>query len=316
MRQQYLPPNYNATLLINLEKLKHTDTVEKYVHDFLYIANQLHDVSDFVKVHIFTSNLQHEIGTEVRYKKPTNLTKAIRIASDYENFKKINQSTEINFIKQRSHESNMNKQKTCYYCKKHAHIKTECRKFKRDQQEQAHFNSTNRFKNNTHHRKFINSQHHFKNTTKHHSNNYNHRSYNPRNNTNRNTYNASNQAYAIDTHIAGDDDDIEQQIHMIQTSKTSLPTATALIYGSQTQVIFDTGASQSVIALNFVEKYKIPYQISNEKCKLGNNVTIPIIGITQSVEVIVYGTICKLKFLILPRNNVLPYVPKNKNFLR
>ena len=205
-------------------------------------------MSDFVKVHIFTSNLQHEIGTEVRYKKPTNLTKAIQIASDYENSKKINQSTEINFIKQRSHESNMNKQKTCYYCKKHGHIKTECRKFKRDQQEQAHFNSTNRFNSNTHHRKPINSKHHFKNTTKHHSNNYNHRSYNPRNNTNRNTYNASNQAYAIDTHIAGDDDDIEQQIHMIQTSKTSLPTATALIHGSQTQVIFDRGASQSVIA--------------------------------------------------------------------
>ena len=105
MRQQYLPPNYNATLLINLEKLKHTDTVEKYVHDFLYIANQLHDVSDFVKVHIFTSNLQHEIGTEVRYKKPTNLIKAIQIATDYENSKKINQSTEINFIRERSYES-------------------------------------------------------------------------------------------------------------------------------------------------------------------------------------------------------------------
>ena len=67
MRQQYLPPNYNATLLINLEKMKHTDTVEKHVHDFLYIANQLEDVSDFVKVHIFISNLQNEIGTEVRY---------------------------------------------------------------------------------------------------------------------------------------------------------------------------------------------------------------------------------------------------------
>jgi hypothetical protein len=134
----------------------------------------------------------------------------------------------------------MNKQKTCYYCKKNGHIKTECRKFKRDQQEKAHFNSTNRFNNNTLHCKPINSQHHFKNTIKHHANNYNHRSYNPRNNTNRNTYNAPNQAYAIDTHIAGDDDDIEQQIHIIQTSKTSLPTATALIYGSQTQVIFVT----------------------------------------------------------------------------
>ena len=157
MRQQYLPPNYNATLLINLEKLKHTDTVEKYVHDFLYIANQLHDVSDFVKVHIFTSNLHHEIGTEVRYKKPSNLTTAIQIASDYENSKKINHSTEINFIKQLSHETNMNKQKTCYYCKKHGHIKTECRKFKRAQQEQAHFNSTNRFNNKTHHRKPLKS---------------------------------------------------------------------------------------------------------------------------------------------------------------
>ena len=68
---------------------------------------------------------------------------------------------------------------------------------------------------------------------------------------------------------------------MIQTSKTSLPTATALIYGSQTQVIFDKGASQSVIALNFVEKYKIPYQISNEKCKLGNILSIPIKTINQ-----------------------------------
>ena len=27
MRQQYLPPNYNATVLINLDKFKHTDTV-------------------------------------------------------------------------------------------------------------------------------------------------------------------------------------------------------------------------------------------------------------------------------------------------
>jgi hypothetical protein len=68
-------------------------------------------------------------------------------------------------------------------------------------------------------------------------------------------------------------------------------------------VIFDTGASQSVIALNFVDRYKITYKISNIKRKLRNNVSIPVIGITHSN--IVFGTICKLKFLILPRNNVL-----------
>ena len=48
LRQQYLPPKYNATLLVNLEKLKQTITVERYVHDFLYIANQVQDLSDFV----------------------------------------------------------------------------------------------------------------------------------------------------------------------------------------------------------------------------------------------------------------------------
>jgi hypothetical protein len=70
-------------------------------------------------------------------------------------------------------------------------------------------------------------------------------------------------------------------------------------------VIFDTGASQSVIALNFVDRYKITYKISNIKRKLRNNVSIPVIGITHSSGFIVFGTICKLKFLILPRNNVL-----------
>ena len=35
MRKQHLPPHYNATLLVILKKMKHTDTVEKYVHDFL-----------------------------------------------------------------------------------------------------------------------------------------------------------------------------------------------------------------------------------------------------------------------------------------
>jgi hypothetical protein len=38
---------------------------------------------------------------------------------------------------------------------------------------------------------------------------------------------------------------------------------------------------------------------------IGYFVSIPVIGITQSGEVIVFGTICKLKLLILPRNNVL-----------
>ena len=50
------------------------DSFHKYIHDYLYISNQLLDVSDFVKVHIFTSNLQSEVGSEVRYKKPITLT--------------------------------------------------------------------------------------------------------------------------------------------------------------------------------------------------------------------------------------------------
>ena len=35
MRLQFLPPNYNANLLISLEKLKQVDSVEKYINDYL-----------------------------------------------------------------------------------------------------------------------------------------------------------------------------------------------------------------------------------------------------------------------------------------
>ena len=98
--------------------------------------------------------------------------------------------------------------------------------------------------------------------------------------------------------MSNDEGQTDLHINMIQNYRTTLPTATALIHGSQMQVIFDTGASQSVIGTSLVDQYQIPYKKSNEKCKLGNDTSIDVFGITNTIEVIVFGSICKLRFLI------------------
>ena len=301
LRQQFLPPNYNATLLINLENCKQTGTVDRYVHDFLYIANQVQDVSDFVKVHIFTANLQADVSAEVRYKKPITLTAAIQIASDFTNSKRAVLVTELNYIK--SHSSNYNvrnsnKSKTCFYCNKPGHIKSECRKLQTQKLQQNHFNSnqqTNNSYNNANNANNTNGNYHNNNLRRFPNREYNNQFANRSTNYNRNTVNnrSSNRVNNMVTHIAGDDDDTSHSNNMIQNGRTNLPTATAIIHGSEMQVIFDTGASQSVMGLRLVERFNIPYQKTNEKCKLGNNESIEIIGITNTIEVIVFGSICK-----------------------
>ena len=309
LRQQFLPPNYNATLLINLENCKQTGTVDRYVHDFLYIANQVQEVSDFVKVHIFTANLQADVSAEVRYKKPITLTAAIQIASDFTNSKRAVLVTELNYIK--SHSSNYNvrnsnKSKTCFHCNKPGHIKSECRKLQTQKLQRNHFNSnqqTNNSYNNANNANNTNGNYHNNNLRRFPNREYNNQFANRSTNYNRNTVN--NRSSKRVKNIAGDDDDTSHSNNMIQNGRTNLPTATAIIHGSEMQVIFDTGASQSVMGLRLVERFNIPYQKTNEKCKLGNNESIEIIGITNTIEVIVFGSICKLKFLILPRHNVL-----------
>ena len=77
-----------------------------------------------------------------------------------------------------------------------------------------------------------------------------HKDYNDRNNFNNRS---SNRVNNIDTHIAGsDEDDTSHANNMIQSGRKNLPTATAIIHGCEMQVIFDTGASQSVMGLRLV----------------------------------------------------------------
>ena len=92
---------------------------------------------------------------------------------------------------------------------------------------------------------------------------------------------------------------------MLNNSHTALPIATAIIHGREMQAIFDSGATQSVIGLRHIQENKIPFKPSKDKCKLGNSASVDILGITEAIEVTVFGTIWKLKFLILPRYNVL-----------
>ena len=70
-------------------------------------------------------------------------------------------------------------------------------------------------------------------------------------------------------------------------------------------LLFDTGCIQSVIPQDFVEKHKIPY----DKCQgfgfVANNIKISIIGITHPIPFYYFDTCTTMKFIILPRHNIL-----------
>jgi hypothetical protein len=54
-----------------------------------------------------------------------------------------------------------------------------------------------------------------------------------------------------------------------------------------------------------VEKYEIPFTSSNIQCGLGNGTKGTIIGFTDKLETIIHGSVTYLRYMILPRHNVL-----------
>jgi hypothetical protein len=68
------------------------------------------------------------------------------------------------------------------------------------------------------------------------------------------------------------------------------------------EAIFDTGARQSVIPLEIVQKYEIPFNKSDITCHFGDGETRSII---EKLEVIVHGSYTTLEFHILPRKTTL-----------
>ena len=90
-----------------------------------------------------------------------------------------------------------------------------------------------------------------------------------------------------------------------QVNSFELTTTTAMINGHKFPLAFDGGATQSVLPFRLVEKYEIPFTSSNIQCGLGNGTKGTIIGFTDKLETIIHGSVTYIRYMILPRHNVL-----------
>ena len=92
---------------------------------------------------------------------------------------------------------------------------------------------------------------------------------------------------------------------MTSSVDSHLLKAMAIINGMSIPVIIDTGAAQSVIPTTLVERYKLTTHTSNITCNFGNNSKQHNVPITDPLEIVIFDTVVRLEFLVLPRNDIL-----------
>ena len=270
------------------------------------------------QIYSFRLNLPQNLKNEVKYRKPTSLLDAINIARTF--YDSHPQEQIINSIIQT---------KWCKYHQTNTHSTEDCRAYKHTNNNK--FNQNNRYAkpNNFqgYKRPHLHSQTNYdrqnKSNYKNYNSNQNNRpdkqfidNYQPRkqtrqdnnlvetttlkNNENANSASRSNTEF----NSCNTNSSRIKEITMVE-SDNNLMCSTALINGIEVPILFDTGASQSVIPLEIVQQYKLPYYTSNITCNFGNNSKQENVPITNPLEVIIHDTVVQLEFLVLPRHNVL-----------
>ena len=92
--------------------------------------------------------------------------------------------------------------------------------------------------------------------------------------------------------------------HVITTDgQENYSKITALINNIEAEIIIDCGAKQSVLPVSLVRRYKFPI-LKEQNCILANG-SIDQCSETDNIDIVVHGTITRMKFLALPRSIVL-----------
>ena len=322
MMKTYTAPNIKQDLIEQLNTIKFTD-LNKYISDFLFIANQTQNISEDVQIYSFRLNLPMNLKNEIKYKQPKTLDEAITIARTFNDSHPEIQN--INFIEST---------KWCKIHKTNTHTTKDCRLNQNNQltnnwnqqpqRYQGQHNQPYKYQfNKNQPQRNINQYNNQNNQNKNYperksnsnwqSNSINNNNkYTQRNQNQNNKFNSSNQSNnLVDTTsttsskpTSNTSEKQNREITMVE-SDDNLMCSTGTINGIEVPILFDTGASQSVIPLDIVQRYKLPHYNSNITCNFGNNSKQENVPITNPIEVVIFDTIVKLEFLVLPRHNIL-----------
>ena len=311
-KEYFLPPNYQQILYDKLSNLKCKESIQDYIRDFNYTVNQIEDLPEIQKIFSFRQNLATDTKGYLGLQNPQTLQQAQQMATAYEAHVKNKLFTSDPTIGYLSTKNN----KFCSNCKKNNHWTNECF---RNKSNNNYKYDNNKYDNNKNYQK-QNSDSKKESYSNNNKQSIKSCSYCKKtghiiddcykrknnNNQNRQTQNNNNN---------NQNNQASQQTNIIETNKIvsiksvgtnhKLMNTTALINRIEMDVIFDSGATQSVIPFEIIKKHGIPYNKSNITCQLGDGESIEVIGITQKLEVIVHGSYAILEFIILPRRSIL-----------
>ena len=313
LKKYFLPANYEVLLYDKVNTLKVKENLQEYIKDFNYMINQINHLSEIQKILMFRQNLSADTKGYLGLINPTTLIEAQEKAISYEAHVK----NKIFISDPTINQMQANRNKYCSKCNRNNHWTKDC--FKNNaNNNQNKPNNKQSYNNNNYYATYQRQNHSdFKNTKQKSDQQDTQTKYNKqtctycnksghaidkcfkRQNSNKDSTTNSNKE--IDTI---EKLEINPQIKSIEINNKLIST-TVLINKIELEAIFDTGATQSVIPLEIVQKYKIPFNKSDITCHFGDGETRSIIGITEKLEVIVHGSYTTLEFLILPRKTTL-----------
>ena len=314
---KFSPPNINIALLKQITQLKQTTDLNTYVDQFLFLINQTTNISPDSQILMFIQNLKPSL----EYRQPTSLQMAIDIAKLYVGSHPIATDSFASFIytNNTNNATNYNANNNTKWCAIHNsnyHDTRDCRQNK--SQRGNYFN-----KNSNTYRTFNNEQHGppNQNSVSNNQRPYSQNRPNDRNPTSQyNSYNKPPQRGAynntsryntpqnsshniVDTHQQLPEHIQSTQIEVVESE--FLLTTTAVINNSQIEVVIDTACSRSVIPQSFVDSLKIKSFQTDITCTFGNSTQLNNCFVTEQLKISVHDNNQILKFIILPRKNIL-----------
>ena len=333
LKKAYMPANYETLLIRKLNKFKMTKSLQEYITEFNYMVNQTEDISEGQKVFMFSSNVRDDIDQYLLLMDPKTLKEAQVIALQFEASRSLKDNPiALTYVER-------NNYKLCSFCQKKGHTRDECFKIRdnnesrnanrsnsnryqrndKQYQEARHSNNSYTGANNTDNKERSNQ---FRNFRKYdNKNTYKSKWSPPNKETQRPNSNDTNQqdhaTRAIEIikpeptleHLnKNESQKVATAVHVnntVYTPGNNQSKGIALINNQEIEVIFDTGATESVMPFEMVKRYNIPYKDTDIWCNMGSGHNIKVLGITEKLNVMVYGSHCILQFMIFDRRNCL-----------
>jgi hypothetical protein len=320
LKDNFSPINKEQAIRVKLGKVRHDNDFNKFVNQFLAIANQDTTLNEDDRIYFFSQALKPNTRAEVTAKNPRTLNDAIRLATAYENcrFGNNNMSKNNNNYKnkfnnknkfnkkttnsnsmhngsnnnnryRRNDKQNQNKTMVCFKCKKPGHKQSECT---------SGFNSNNRAVNlldlNDEEIGIINCL--FVETVEEEADQEQNISclFEERQES------RADSEYVM-AEIENDEDDGIEIINTISTEQAMnlLPATEVKIGRNTARAILDTGASISIISAKKVAELKLPIVESGVSFNSVSHKLNSVIGKIESLKIEVFGKCCEMNFYVI-----------------